>query len=48
MIYTLESPLYRYFLAGRTGSKVTEFGGVKKRGEKVKEKGSMGEDGRSG
>jgi hypothetical protein len=48
MIYTLDSPLYRHFLSGRTGNKTTEFGGVKKRGDKVKEKGSAGEDGRSG
>ena len=47
MIYALDSPIYRSFLTGR-GSKTTEFGGVKKRGDKVKEKGSAGEDGRSG
>jgi len=48
MIYSLDSPIYRSFLTGRSANKVTEFGGVKKRGEKVKEKGSNGEDGRSG
>ena len=47
MIYSLDSPIYRSFLTGR-GPKITEFGGVKRRGEKVKEKGSNGEDGRSG